>query len=45
MDIDGVIATDIGAKLADRFEERQALDVAYCATDFGNYDISACQLA
>ena len=41
MDVDRVLARQFVAKLADRFEERQALDVADRAADLAQHEIEA----
>ena len=39
VDVERVVAADVLAELADRFEERQALDVADRAADFDEHDV------
>ena len=39
VDVERVLAADVLAELADRFEERQALDVADRAADFDEHDV------
>ena len=39
VDIDGVIARQVVAELADRLEERQALDIADCAADLAQHEV------
>src|SRR3974390_3797851 len=41
MDIDRVMPWQVVAELADRFEERQAFDVADCAADFDEHEVKA----
>ena len=41
MDVDRVVARQIVAELADRLEERQALDVADRAADLAQHEIEA----
>ena len=41
MDVEHIVATDLFLDLADRFEKRQALDIAYRAADFCDDDIGA----
>src|SRR5262245_65775091 len=41
MDVDGVTARQLVAELADRLEERQALDVADGAADLAQHEIVA----
>ena len=41
MDVDRVIARQVVAELADRLEERQALDVADGAADLAEHEIEA----
>ena len=41
VDVDGVVARQIVTKLADRLEERQALDVADSAADLAQDEIVA----
>ena len=39
MNVDGVVAWQLVLELADRLEERQALDIADCAADLAQYEI------
>ncbi len=39
VDVQRVVAADVLAELSDRFEERQALDVADRAADFDEHDV------
>ena len=39
VDVERVLASDVLAQLADRFEERQALDVADRAADLDDHDV------
>ena len=39
VDVDRVLAADVEAELADRLEERHALDVADRAADFDEHDV------
>src|SRR5262249_36449922 len=39
MDVDGVIARQLVAELADRLEKRQAFDVAYGAADLAQHEV------
>ena len=39
MDIQAILAADVEGELADRFQERQALDVADRAADLGDHDV------
>ena len=41
MDVDRVVARQVVAELADRLEERQALDVAHGAADLAEHEIAA----
>jgi hypothetical protein len=41
MDVEHIAGTDLVAELTDGFEERQALDVAHGAADFGDDDVAA----
>ena len=41
MDVDGVVARQLVAELADRFEKRQALDVADGAADLAQHEVEA----
>ena len=41
VDVEHVVASDVLAELADRLEERQALDVAHGAADLGDQDVDA----
>ena len=39
VDVEAVLAADVEGELADRLEERQALDVADGAADLGDHDV------
>ncbi len=41
VDVEDVLAADVPAELADRLEERQALDVADRAADLADADVDA----
>ena len=39
VDVQAILAADVEGELADRFQERQALDVADRAADLGDHDV------
>ena len=45
MDVEHVVAAELDAQLADRLEERQALDVADRAADLGQHDVDVARSA